>query len=265
MGLFSFFKKKPPVSVIESSQCCICLKILSGRVAQDAWANSAHDYHHLVFCYSCHRIISRHTSAGSYQYSDGRAICGLCKKVAITDSIAVNRSKRKVLALLEAVGFQDIPKNIEIVLSGLHDLSSHSRKRNTAGLTLSHVHFSNNKRVGLTHQIGVLYGLPQIEFEAVLAHELLHVWQNEKEFKFSPLYNEGLCELGSFLIYSNDPSDLAKFLIKRMSESKDPVYGNGFRLMLNKLQALGWKRLMADLLKNKKGYESSVLRKIFGR
>ncbi len=266
MGLFdffSFFKKESSIKV-EDHQCCVCLKDLSGKFLMDPWQNSAHAYHQLSFCHSCHRILSRHSSAGSYRYSDGRFTCGLCKKIAIVDKVSVNRSKRKVLDLLERAGFKGIPKNIEIVLSGMNNLAVHSRNNNTAGLTLSHTHFSQNKKVGMSHQIGVLHGLPQVEFEAVLAHELLHVWQHEHEFKFSPLYSEGLCELGSFLIYSQEASALAEFFLKRMMRSEDPVYGAGFRLMHNKLQKLGWKNLIADLLKNKKGYEGSVLRKIFG-
>ncbi len=77
------------------------------------------------------------------------------------------------------------------------------------------------------------------------------------------MYAEGLCELGAFLIYSQDKSDLAQHRIERMLDSKDPVYGNGFRLFHKKLERLGWKKLLREILENKKGYEKSILKKIF--
>jgi len=209
--------------------------------------------------------LSPQGSGGGYQYSDGRLICGFCKKTAITNKVDANRCRRQVLERLEKAGFIGIPKNIEVVLAHPHALSAHSRKRHTAGLTLSHFHFSNYKRVGITHQVGVLFGLPESEFKAVVAHELLHVWQHEHGVKFSPMYCEGLCELGGFLIYSEERSELSRHFIAKMRTNKDPVYGNGFRLMLKKLEALGWAALIAEVLKNKRGFEPSVLHKIFGR
>jgi len=261
----SLFKKKkiPPPSA--SGRCCLCKQALSGRVLQDAWGNAAHAGHGVSFCGSCDRILSNASSAGGYQYSDGRNICGHCKKSAVQDGVSANRSRRRILELLEKAGFAGIPKNIEIVLTHQAQLSRHSRQRNTAGLTLTQFHFSQNKRVGLKHQIGVLSGLPKIQFEAVLAHELLHVWQHEQGIKLSPMHAEGLCELGAFLVYSSDKSELAQHRIRRMLESLDPVYGNGFRLFHKKLEKMGWKKLLKEVLENKRGYERSILDKIFAK
>jgi len=267
LGLSNFIskilKKAPPSSAEQKAfGCCLCKEGLSGKVIQDSWGNAAHLKHSISFCGSCDRILSPRGSGGAFQYSDRRFICGFCKKSAITEGVAANRSRRRVQGLLEGKGFQGIPKNIKVVLAPSQTLSTHSRKRGTAGLTLSHYHFSDYKRVGITHQIGILYGLPKIEFEAVLAHELLHVWQHENGIKFSPAYREGLCELGAYLIYSEDPSDLSRCLLKKMFESKDPVYGNGFRLMRNKLEKSGWMGLLEEIMKNKHGFEASIMNKI---
>lgn len=262
--MFSFlFSKKKASPSPANSNCCICKQVLSGKILRDTWGNAAHHQHRISFCGSCDRILSNISSSGAYQYSDGRFICGRCKKTAVLDGVSANRSRRRILEALEKVGFNEIPKNIEIVLTHQKHLSSHSRQRNTAGLTLTQFHFSQNKRVGLKHQIGILSGLPKIQFEAILAHELLHVWQHEQGIKLSSMYAEGLCELGAFLIYSQDKSDLAQHRIERMLDSKDPVYGNGFRLFHKKLERLGWKKLLREILENKKGYEKSILKKIF--
>ncbi len=265
LNLLSSLRKKNPSSEKISGRdaCCLCEQPLSGKVIRDNWKNAAHLTHRIAFCSSCDRILSSRGSGGAYRYSDGRMICGLCKKAAVTDGVAANRSRRKVLGLLEKAGFQGIPKDIKIVLAHPQSLSAHTRKRHTAGLTLTHYHFNNYKRTGITHQIGILFGLPKVEFEAVMAHELLHVWQHENGIKFSPLYCEGLCELGGYLVYSEDGSELGRHFIRKMMNSKDPVYGSGFRLMHKKLESLGWQSLTREVLKNKQGFEGSILKKIF--
>jgi len=264
-GILSYFRKKPSalVQASQSDFCCLCDLPLSGRIVLGSWGQRAHSSHSIHFCNSCDRILSPKGSGGAYRYSDGRNICGFCKKLAVTEGVAANRSRRRVQEMLEQKGFLGIPKNIKVVLSHAQGLSAHSRKRNTAGLTLSHYHFSDYKRVGITHQIGILSGLPKIEFEAVLAHELLHVWQHENGVKFSPVYCEGLCELGGYLVYSEEKTDLARHFLEKMFQSKDPTYGNGFRIMQKKLEKSGWSALIAEILRNKQGLEASVLRKIF--
>lgn len=266
LDLLSIFKKKPdPLQSSPGTTCCLCKQPLSGQVLQDTWNNRAHLHHHVTFCNSCDRILSKHSSAGAYRYSDGRLICGFCKKTSITDGVAANRSRRKVQDQLETVGFHHIPRGLKVVLSHAHVLSAHSQKSHTAGLTLTHFHFDKHKRTGISHEIGILSGLPKVEFEAVLAHEMLHVWQHEHGVKFSPMYREGLCELGGYLIYSEDDSDLSRHFIQKMMNNKDPVYGNGFRLMHKKLEQWGWEGLIREILKNRLGMEASVLKKIFGK
>lgn len=259
-----FRKKTKSKSYSEAAEeCCLCDLPLAGKIILDAWGLRAHADHSVAFCGSCGRILSPRGSGGAFLYSDGRTICGFCKKTAVTDGVNANRSRRRVHALLEQKGFTGIPKDIRVVLSHAQGLSAHSRKRNTAGLTLSHYHFNDYKRVGISHQIGILSGLPRLEFEAVLAHELLHVWQHEHGIRFSPVYAEGLCELGGYLVYSGEDSDLARYFVNKMFKSKDPVYGNGFRIMQKKLEQWGWSGLVAEVLKNKQGFEASILRKIF--
>ncbi|MBF0106687.1 MAG: protein DA1 [Deltaproteobacteria bacterium] len=72
--------------------------------------------------------------------------------------------------------------------------------------------FDKYKKTGQRHQIFILYGLPKIEFAGVLAHEFIHVWQNENNFKLSPMHAEGLCNLASYWIYLEDSSDFAQYL-----------------------------------------------------
>ena len=58
---------------------------------------------------------------------------------------------------------------------------------------------------------------------------------------------EGLCNMGSYLIYSTSISHFADFCIKNLKESQDSIYGDGFRYVLDKYQQCGWNKLMLNL------------------
>ena len=71
--------------------------------------------------------------------------------------------------------------------------------------------------------------MPKIQFAGVLAHELLHVWQNEKGISLPPPLTEGFCNLGSYVVYKSIGNELAIRMIKNLENDPSPVYGDGFR------------------------------------
>ena len=108
----------------------------------------------------------------------------------------------------------------------------------------------NMKVVGHTHKIYMLSDQPRFEFLGTLAHELLHVWQNEHELKLPPMKCEGLCNMGSYLIYSTDNSPIAQHYIKNLKESPDPIYGEGFRYVFAKYEMSGWRGIIQSVNNN---------------
>ena len=66
-----------------------------------------------------------------------------------------------------------------------------------------------------------MFGLPKIEFEAVLAHELLHVWINHNKIDLSFEEEEGFCNLGRYLIYNNDQTHFSNIHLKAMEKNQD--------------------------------------------
>ena len=90
----------------------------------------------------------------------------------------------------------------------------------------------------------------RIIFNAVLAHELLHVYlfQNQLTHLDSDV-REGFCNLGSNLIYEHYNTELSKYRMLNMNENKDPDYGLGYRKMKKLLDIEGWKRLLSRLYK----------------
>lgn len=254
-----FNQKKSP------EKCAICGKVLEGLVITDIWGNRVHHRHNPIFCSICSRILSKKTSAGAYKYSDGRPICGYCKDSAVISSWTTNRLKRQVISELKKIGLKDIPNDFKLSLVDCYQLAKYSQLPNAKGAVLTQVKYEAHKQRKMEHHIFILYGLPKVEFKAVVAHELLHIWLNIHDFKWSPMYTEGFCNLGSYWFYSKDKSDLAAHLLEHLIKNKHPHYGDGFRLMLRKLQESGWRRLIKESLSNREGFQESLWRKIFGK
>lgn len=101
------------------------------------------------------------------------------------------------------------------------------------------------------HHIYILSYLPKIEFAATLAHEVLHIWQIENRIQLPPLKCEGLCNLGSYIIYENMSAQKASYYKKSLMESPDPIYGDGFRLIYSIYEQCGLEELF-EMAKNYK-------------
>ena len=121
----------------------------------------------------------------------------------------------------------------------------------TRGLNLTDASFE--------HRIYLLSGLPYVECISVLAHEYAHVWLNERFIEISPMEMEGFCNLISEICLAQDKSKASTLLRENMIQSKDPIYGQGFREMRARLKALGWNQLLAEMLSK----SSPALRKGF--
>ena len=75
--------------------------------------------------------------------------------------------------------------------------------------------------------------LPKVQFAGILAHELIHLWVDIKNLKLSRNFEEGLCNLGSWMVYTSANTPLSKILIQNLYDNPDPVYGDGFRSIMS--------------------------------
>lgn len=234
-------------------RCDICNQIIEGEYIVDNWDNKSHKKHNGVspeFCDCCSRIISEKTSKGATKYKDNRKICGICQETEIIEIHQTVPSKLKVIEQLNAVGFKYIPAMLKVELMdkvSINKLLGTSITNNTHGCTRTSVKSQNGKLIGKEHNIGMLYGLPKLQFEGVLAHELLHVWLNEKNIDMPDHETEGFCNLGAALIYSNDKSKFAEILLKQLEKDTDKVYGDGYRIMAQRLKEIGWEKLIDEV------------------
>ena len=230
-------------------KCSLCLEILSGEYLVDAWGNPFHKLHvsEGIYCSSCSRIISEGVTQGGYKLDDGRFLCSLCQSNIVQSSSQIDVSKLKVLTLLQKIGFDGIKKNIPISLVNrfsLQNLANEIASSNLKGFTEFSYIESSFGNFSSEYKIYILDRLPTTEFEAVLAHEYLHVWLYNNNIDLPPTQREGFCNLASAYIYEQNGSKFSEIHLDSMDVDSDPNYGNGYREMKTHLENKGWKSLL---------------------
>ena len=232
--------------------CAICLQPLDSTFSIDAWGNSFHTKHENegIFCHSCSRIISQGVTQGGYYYQDGRHLCSLCITTVINDDSTMQAAYESVLLQFYTAGILDAAKDIPISLVDIHQLNHEAGKLSHAklkGFTRIKVINTINQSENKFH-ILILSGLPRIEFQAVLAHELLHIWLHQNQIRLSPEAEEGFCNLGRYLIYENDQTQFSIIHLRAMEKDPDPIYGKEYRKMKVHLKQKGWNNLISYLM-----------------
>ncbi len=236
----------------KANNCAICLTPLKKEFSIDVWGNPFHSYHEKegVFCSSCSRIISEGVTGGGFHFADGRYLCSLCQSTLIETEEDIQLSYQLVRLQLEAVGFLHIPETLNITLVNGNELAKLSSKNGAhclKGFTLVTKPNSTKSPYGLF----LLFGLPKIEFEAVLAHELLHVWLLENHIQIDNTRVEGFCNVGSALILKNNDTKFAHIHLQAMDENSHPEYGVAYRNELAQLEKSGWAKYIEKLLELK--------------
>ena len=237
-------------------ECQICHRVITGRYYLDYWKNAVCAEHHekgeTVFCSSCSSIMAKESQ---YALPDGRYLCSVCRAQVISLPEQISKIKKLVMNRLidEGVRFQD--KKLESVPIEIVNVNRLAQLRNQPpsitqkGLTLTRSEMTlGGKLFGSTpkmsHHIYILDNLIKIEFAGTLAHEIMHVWQNENQIKLAAPQCEGLCNLGSWLAYNTIKSSKTPYFLKVMQENPDPVYGDGFRHVYSKYQQVGWEGVL---------------------
>ena len=230
-------------------KCSLCLEILPGEYLVDAWGNPFHKLHESegLYCSSCSRIISEGVTQGGYKLDDGRFLCSLCQSNIVQSSSQIDVSKLKVLTLLQKIGIDGIKKNIPISLANrfsLQNLADEIASSHLKGFTKFSYIKSPFGNFSSEYKIYILDRLPTTEFEAVLAHEYLHVWLYNNNSDLPPAQREGFCNLASAYIYEHNGSKFSEIHLDSMDADPDPNYGDGYRKMKNHLEKKGWKSLL---------------------
>ena len=233
------------------TNCSVCLKKLDKNYLVDAWGNKFHSKHNREghYCDCCSRLISETLTHGGFKTKTGRYICSLCYPDLVYRKIDIEDSKYRVLEQLEKVGFKNLLYNIPVELVddlSVLQLSNDIYHKNLKGFTVIEKKINDYD----DYKIYILNNLHQIEFDAVLAHEYLHVWQNNYNIHLSEPDSEGLCNLVSQLIYDNYNNTFSTILKNNLLTNDDEIYGEGYRRMKAIKDKIGWKGLIKKILKN---------------
>lgn len=216
-------------------KCDLCRNNISGDYLIDYLGNNYCQSHKDVDpqCEFCLSFFGAPTNEGGYEYSDGRKICTLCEKNAITNNKELSKLTGEINAHLAMLGLEIPVDRISLKLTdrkNLLQISSNSNK-NLLGYTFyqeKSSFFGFGKKQTLT--VYILEGMPRMWTIEALAHELNHVWQflksgEEKESAFC----EGSANYAAFLVLQNYDNKFSEILIDNLLKNEDPDYGEGFR------------------------------------
>lgn len=103
------------------------------------------------------------------------------------------------------------------------------------------------QRRGDYYTIFVYRHLSRTAFAEVLAHEMLHIWQYERDIYAEDILMEGFCNLGSFIVLNKIGTPRAFNFMKTMNADTDPIYGEGFRIMRDIYREQGWEGVIRKL------------------
>ena len=240
-------------------KCDICGDPLENHYNIDSWGNKYHAKHKSSpgTCSSCSRIVSKNTSSGGITHIDNRVICNICLNESIGTPGEIEQRRQNVLSILYDQGFFNLPKNIPIILVDRKKLMKlKPGNTNIKGLTNYEYSYKSNSSGQIIEEskkfkIYILDKLPRIDFDAVLAHEYLHVWLYIHNQNYKSSITEGFCNLGSYLIYSLNYNEFSEVQLNNMQNDPDPDYGVGYRNIKKCLDKKGWNEIIKNIQSGK--------------
>jgi hypothetical protein len=221
--------------------CDVCNYAIDGLYYTDAYGKKGHQHHE--FCDCCTGFII----GKPHHQTDGRKNCTICQSNSVNDRLSGREARSQVYELFKKVGISFPENDITLIVNDKTFAVEKWNSRNFYGRLITNY---KQSLIGTTtkYTIYILSGLHKVIFNSVLAHELMHVWQHEHTIELSELENEGLCELVCYYILDASQTRIGKVAMKQMEKSKDPIYGDGFRLMKSRFEKVGnWNTFLKGL------------------
>jgi hypothetical protein len=238
-------------------RCGVCGDMINGEYLTDFWGNNYHARHQgeTPECDYCGRFISS-VSDGGNKFTDGRTVCGICSKSAITTLAEMDTLVTEVRRMLLTKGI-DVPfeeadnhlvgrdELLKLIKRTEPDIQGYAAFKETRVFGL----FSADQRA----EIYLLHGMPIMKAMAVLAHELMHLWQFRYAKRNADLdVQEGSANYAAWLILQDFSDDEAKYILHNLEKDPNPAYGEGFRRIRKFAQAQNRESFLEYLKKNKK-------------
>lgn len=228
-------------------RCDLCGEVIKGSYISDYWGNRYHITHQLneSKCDYCGRYISGKLTGGGSKYNDGRVVCGICELTAISNTGKAKSVLAEVRESLEKFGVEIEYESINLKLVDKNELIKITNeidadRSDPRGFAEYKFVTSNDQIIEREITIYILNGIPKKEFEAVAAHELMHVWQYlYAKQKLKPQFSEGSAELASYLYHNQFDDDYSRFIIYKTKTNENRTYGEGFRRIKRVVDKLG--------------------------
>ncbi len=231
---------KNMVDDLTPKNCAVCGKMVVGHCRVDKWGQLFHNECEFMPCLNCGRATSLNDTHLPYN----RHVCSHCIDKVVRKDAHIQWVYDRVQEIF-GHNFLSLPGRIPVEIVSPDQMLKLHNSRDTSripsGLTRSGgAGFFGAK---MHHKVYMLDYQHKVVFGGVLAHELLHVWQNEHHTVLPPNYCEGFCNLGTYLFYGYLDNELSRVHMEQMMNNPDPIYGDGFREVKQIFETEGGKNL----------------------
>lgn len=207
--------------------CLYCGKRIIGKYYYDWAGHTVCEKHfaNIVTCASCGRYCDVHAK----DIGMGMKICPHCQKYRIEQA-----DSDKVINFIKGIYAQTEVGHItnwHLKMVSAEKMYQLTHDKNTRGLA---------QAVGSDYTIFIYRELSRVAFAQVLAHEMLHIYQYNRNIHPAKSLCEGFCNLGSYVVLKAIHVKEADAAIENMKKCTDPIYGDGFRHLLTIYKNGGW-------------------------
>lgn len=203
-------------------RCAVCATSFAGRRFLRNWWGDEFCEHHAT-CGSCSRPVP-----------DGHAPrCGACRSEAITIRDEAVRALLRVNDWMAGLGvglpLGDVP--LRFIEADDPDAVANPALTHTSEIRRTRPTGRVEVERSITG-VEVVRGLTRVQFSSLLAHELTHAWLFLARIDLGggPV-EEGAAELVRSFWLRSRPEPEAAYRLGAMEENRDPVYGDGYRMV----------------------------------
>ncbi|GAA2962446.1 protein DA1 [Actinokineospora diospyrosa] len=174
------------------------------------------------------------------------ARCPRCALGAIETQEDARGQIPEVRAAMAALGIE-LTRRVRVTLAGHGPLSVETTGRDGV-LGITHQQWGPAGYAAVSIEIAA--GLTPIHFGATLAHELGHAWLAERKSGPLPLpLEEGVCEVFAGAWLKKQGTPMATRLRASMEANRDPIYGDGYRMVRAAILHTGIESVLTSVIK----------------
>jgi DNA-directed RNA polymerase subunit RPC12/RpoP len=239
-------------------RCAYCGKPLISRYQVDYWGTKYCQEHQNEYpkCAFCGRLVPPQQQEPG---TKGKELvrCPICRTRAVETLDRARPLFQDAIQRLNAQGlhYNNVPLGVELVdRAALAQLLNGRSGADALGVTKRSTHMLNGQVVSTeVDGIAILRGLPAALFRGVCTHELGHAWLTLQGIRGLPSWaEEGFCELLSYHFYQRLNTEESRYHIAAIEESRDPVYGEGFRRVRAIADRRGFQKFVESLKTTKR-------------